>query len=245
MKIVIALTGLMTVATTTGGFVAIRVRDRLHLVLGLSAGLLLGLLAFDLLPEVYEMNSNLFGNVRVVSIALIVGFLVLHFIEQLFGSHEPAHSEDDHKHSINMTGTIGAIAMAGHVFLDGITLGLAFKVSNSFGYAVFAALIAHAFSDGLNTVTLLIKSGHWKVTSFKLLGFDALMRISGGVLGSYIALSDQSIAIYLAAFSGMVIYISTSHILPEAHSRHSSRLTMLATIAGVVAMWLVVANIGE
>jgi ZIP family zinc transporter len=52
-------------------------------------------------------------------------------------------------------------------------------------------------------------------------------------------------ALYLAAFSGFVIYLATSHILPEAHSRHPSRLTMLATITGVIAMWLIVGNIGE
>jgi ZIP family zinc transporter len=110
---------------------------------------------------------------------------------------------------------------------------------------VFIAILAHAFSDGLNTVSLLIKSGHWTKTSILLLGADAVMRISGAALGSYIAFSDQSMALYLAAFSGFVIYLATSHILPEAHARHPSRLTMLATIAGVVAMWLIVGNIGE
>jgi ZIP family zinc transporter len=49
------------------------------------------------------------------------------------------------------------------------------------------------------------------------------------------------IALYLAAFSGIVIYLATSHILPEAHSRHSSRWTMVATISGVLIMWAVVA----
>jgi ZIP family zinc transporter len=49
------------------------------------------------------------------------------------------------------------------------------------------------------------------------------------------------IALYLAAFSGIVIYLATSHILPEAHSRHSSRLTMVATISGVLIMWGLVA----
>jgi ZIP family zinc transporter len=106
-------------------------------------------------------------------------------------------------------------------------------------------LLAHAFSDGLNTVSLLIKSGKWTKTSFYLLGLDAVMRISGAALGSVIALSDKSVGIYLAVFSGFVIYLATSHILPEAHSRHPSRLTMLATIVGVVAMWLIVGNIGE
>jgi ZIP family zinc transporter len=56
-----------------------------------------------------------------------------------------------------------------------------------------------------------------------------------------LVLSDNLIALYLAAFSGIVIYLATSHILPEAHSRHSSRWTMVATIAGVLVMWGLVA----
>lgn len=247
MNTAIILAAVTALATSAGGYIAIRVRDRLHLVLGLSAGLLLGLVAFDLLPEVFEMNTSTFGNVPVVSIALVAGFLALHFAEQLFGSHEPAHSDygHEHKHAVNVAGTLGAVAMAGHVFLDGLAIGLAFQVSDALGYAVFVAILAHAFSDGLNTVSLLIKSGHWTRTSFLLLGVDAIMRIGGAALGSYIAFSDQSMAIYLAAFAGFVIYLATSHILPEAHSRHPSRLTMLATITGALAMWLIVGNIGH
>ena len=243
----IGLAAITAVATSAGGFLAIRSRDRLHLVLGLSAGLLLGLVAFDLLPEVFELNTQTFGNVRVVAIAFVLGFLALHFAEQLFGSHEPAESDygHDHEHSLNIAGTLGAVAMAGHVFLDGLALGLAFKVSNAFGFAVFIAILAHAFSDGLNTVSLLIKSEHWSKRVIYLLGLDALMRISGAALGTYVVISNPVLAIYLATFAGFVIYLATSHILPEAHSRHPSRLTMLATITGVVVMWLIVGNIGE
>ena len=247
MNMAIGLAAITALATSAGGFLAIRSRDRLHLVLGLSAGLLLGLVAFDLLPEVFELNTQTFGNVRVVAIAFVLGFLALHFAEQLFGSHEPAESDygHDHEHSLNIAGTLGAVAMAGHVFLDGLALGLAFKVSNSFGFAVFIAILAHAFSDGLNTVSLLIKSEHWSKRAFYLLGLDALMRISGAALGTYVVIGEPVLAIYLATFAGFVIYLATSHILPEAHSRHPSRLTMLATITGVVVMWLIVGNIGE
>jgi ZIP family zinc transporter len=247
MNIAIALAALTAVATTLGGFLAIKVKDRLHLVLGLSAGLLLGLVAFDLLPEIFEMNTDSLGGVPVVSVALVTGFLLLHFAEKIFGSHEPANSDygHDHEHSINMAGTLGAFAMAGHVFLDGLALGLAFQVSNSLGYAVFIAILAHAFSDGLNTVSLLVKSGHWTKTSFLLLGADAVMRVGGAALATNITFSEPLMAIYLAAFSGFVIYLATSHILPEAHSRHPSKFTMLATVFGVVAMWLIVGNIGH
>ena len=62
-------------------------------------------------------------------------------------------------------------------------------------------------------------------------------------LGSLIALDEKSVGIYLAVFSGFVIYLATSHILPEAHAKHSSKLTMMATFIGIVIMWLVVANL--
>jgi ZIP family zinc transporter len=130
--------------------------------------------------------------------------------------------------------------MGGHVFLDGLALGVAFKVSSDLGVAVFIALLVHAFSDGLNTVSFLIKSGAWGKKGIWLLGVDAIARVSGAILGTTLALSNNFIAIYLALFAGIVIYLATSHILPEAHSRHSSRWTIVATIAGVLVMWALV-----
>ena len=234
MNLSIMLAAVTVVATFLGGFLAIKGKDRLHLVLGLSGGLLLGLVAFDLLPEIFEMNTDSFGGIQVVSLALVLGFLSLHFAEKIFGSHEATESDYDHahKHPVNVAGGLGA-------------LGISFQVSPALGFTVFVALLAHAFSDGLNTVSLLIKSGKWTRSSLALLGVDAVMRISGAALGSMVVLSDNSVGIYLAVFSGFVIYLATSHILPEAHSRHPSRLTMLATVIGVLAMWLIVGNIGE
>ncbi len=239
MNIAIGLAALTAIATTAGGFLAIKSKDRLHLVLGLSAGLLLGLVAFDLLPEVFELGTQEIFHAPAVSVALIGGFLLLHFYEQLFGSHEPAESDygHDHEHSSNIAGALGAVAMGGHVFLDGLALGVAFKVSSDLGIAVFIALLVHAFSDGLNTVSFLIKSGKWGRKGIWLLGVDAIARVSGAALGTTLALSNNVIAIYLAVFAGIVIYLATSHILPEAHSRHSSKLTILATILGVIIMW--------
>lgn len=242
MNIAIALAAATAIATFAGGTLAIKSKDRLHLVLGLSAGLLLGLVAFDLLPEVFELGSSEFLHAPATSIALVAGFLLLHFFEQLSGSHEPAESDygHDHKHSANVTGVFGAVAMGGHVFLDGLALGVAFKVSSELGIAVFIALLVHAFSDGLNTVSFLIKNGKWGKKGMWLLVVDAVARISGAALGASLAISNDLIAIYLAGFAGIVIYLATAHILPEAHSKHSSRWTMVSTIAGVAIMWALV-----
>jgi len=243
--LVIALAATTVLATFSGGMLALRAKDRFHLVLGLSAGLLLGLVGFDLLPEIFKMNTDNLIGVRTISVALIAGFLSLHFIEQFAGSHEPAESDygHEHTHAVEIAGTVGAIAMAGHIFLDGVALSLAFKVSDALGYAVFIAMLVHAFSDGLNTVALLVKTGQWRSRGKYLLAVDAIARVGGAAIGSALTISDSNLAIYLAVFSGIVIYLATSHILPEAHSKHPSKVTMLATLAGVVIMWAVVSNL--
>lgn len=241
MNLAILFSAITVLATTFGGYLALRSSDRFHLILGLSAGLLLGLVGFDLLPEVFEMNTSTTWGVPQVSIAILAGFLLLHIVEGLFGSHEPAESDygHDHEHH-NIAGAVGAIAMGGHVFLDGIGLGVAFQIDNKLGIAVFLAVLVHAFSDGLNTVSLMVKSGHWTKRSYTLLGVDALARIGGATFGTYLVLSDSLMSLYLALFSGFLIYLATSHILPEAHSRHSSRWTFASTALGVAIMWAVV-----
>ena len=241
----IVLAALTVGATSLGGLTAFRAKDRFHLVLGLSAGLLLGLVAFDLIPE-FAKNSDLtVGRIPAVYFAFVLGFLIIHFSEQFSGTHEPADSDFEHEHSHygNIAGSLGAFAMSIHIFLDGVALGVAFKVSNKLGYAVFIALLVHAFSDGLNTVAMLVKTNKWRRNALALLEIDALARIGGASIGTYVAFSENWIAIYLALFAGFLIYIATSHILPEAHSRHPSRLTMAATLVGVIAMFIVISYI--
>ena len=241
----ISLAAVTVLFTALGGILALKAKDRFHLVLGLSAGLLLGLVGFDLLPEVFH-ESTTTGGVPTVSIAILGGFLLLHILERRFGGHEPVDSEygEDHSHG-SIAGGIGALAMAVHVFLDGAALGLAFKVSTELGIAVFIALLVHAFSDGLNTVSMLIKTGNWQAKSKLLLVVDALARMSGAAIGTYIAFEGSFVVIYLALFSGMIIYLATSHILPEAHSHHPSRWTFAATGIGIVAMWAIVGTLGH
>jgi ZIP family zinc transporter len=243
--IAIALAAATVGATTLGGFLALRSKDRFHLVLGLAAGLMLGLVAFDLIPEIFANPQLHVGKLPLVAIAFAAGFLILHFLEQLAGTHEPVDSDFDHEHTHfgEFAGAIGATTMAGHVFMDGVAIAVAYKVSSALGLAVFLALLVHAFSDGLNTVAMLVKHGHWSARAKYLLLLDGIARIGGATFGTYITLSEKWIAVYLALFAGFVIYIATSHILPEAHSRHPSRVTMLATLAGVGIMWLVVATL--
>jgi len=241
----IALASITGVGTALGGVLAFRTKDRLHLVLGLSAGLLLGLVAFDLLPEIFQANTLKFGGIRAISVAIVFGFVLLHFVEQFFGSHEPMNSDygNGHTHQSSLGGIFGAVAMGGHVFLDGLALGVALHVGTKFAIPVLIALVAHAFSDGLNTVSFLVKTKRWSKYSALLILLDLGARVLGAAIGTSFKPNTSFVTLYLAVFSGFIIYLATAHILPEAHARHPSRFTFVATLVGIGSMWLVVANL--
>ena len=239
MALVIAICTVFS--TALGGIVALRARDRMHLVLGLSAGVLLGLVAFDLLPEVYRLWATTAGadqKVPWTMVAFVGGFLILHVIERAAGVHEPAdHDYGDHAH--DLAGSLGALGLIGHSLLDGLAIGLAFHVNSSVGWTVGIAVLAHDFADGLNTVTLMRRAGHNRRRAMIALGLDAIAPVIGVLIAAVLSPSDEFLALYLGAFAGLLTYLATADILPEAHAHHPSRITLLMTVLGVAFMYLV------
>ena len=78
--------------TLVGGLVAGRVGDKRHLVLGLAAGLMLGVVGFDLLPEALNAApGKLFGTIAVAlaSVNVFGGFLVTRRMLEMFKKKEP------------------------------------------------------------------------------------------------------------------------------------------------------------
>ena len=131
------------------------------------------------------------------------------------------------------------MALAGHSFLDGLGIGLGFQVSQSVGVAVAMAVIAHDFSDGLNTVSLMLLNKNNRRQSIFFLLIDSLAPVLGVIVSFFFHLSPVWLLIYLGFFAGFLLYIGASDILPEAHSDHSSYLTIGMTILGAVFIFLV------
>lgn len=231
------------VSTLAGGLFALKHKDRLHRILGYTAGVLLGVVAFDLLPEIFELVDDLGMTATWPMIALVVGFLGFHIIEKSILLH---HAQEDdygtHKHP--KVGVASALALIGHSFLDGVGIGLAFQVDNTVGIAVAIAVIAHDFTDGLNTVSLMLLNKNSPKKAVLFLIGDALAPILGALSTLLFTVSDGGLVIYLGFFAGFLLYIGASEILPEAHSKHSSYSTIMLTILGAMLMFVVTRFIG-
>ena len=225
-------------STLLGGLTALKYRDKLHRFLGYTAGVLLGVVAFDLLPEIIELIEKTKVETIYPMLALVVGFLIFHIVEKSILIHHSQEAEYEVHHHPHV-GIVSALALAGHSFLDGVAIGLGFQVGGVVGIAVAIAVIAHDFSDGLNTVNLMLVNGNNTLRSKVMLVIDALAPVLGAFSTLFFHLPDNILVLYLGFFAGFLLYIATSEILPEAHSKHSSYLTILLTIVGLATMFLV------
>ncbi|HSW89359.1 MAG TPA: ZIP family metal transporter [Patescibacteria group bacterium] len=226
------------ISTFLGGVFGIHHRDRLHLILGFTAGVLLGVVTFDIFPEISALSQELTVPIRQPMIALVVGFLLFHTVEKLLLIHH-AHEDQYGAHKHPVVGIFSALALAGHSFMDGVGIGLGFHASPVIGFTVAVAVIAHDFTDGLNTVSLMLTHKNTRKSAIKLLFLDSITPLLGGLSTFLFVIPDKNLLLYLGFFAGFLLYIGASDILPEAHSEHSSWKTIALTAFGAFLMFTV------
>lgn len=232
------LSFLTFVSTFCGGLVGLRFKDKLHLILGFTAGVLLAVVAFDIFPEIIALTNQLSISALKPMVALVIGFLLFHILEKLLVIHT-AQEEEYGKHKHPTVGMLSALALAGHSFLDGVGIGLGFQVSPAIGLMVAIAVIAHDFSDGLNTVSLLLMHRNTRNRALLFLLLDAVAPVVGAFSTYFFQLPESLLVLYLGFFAGFLLYIGASDILPEAHSTHSSVWTIVMTVVGVIFIYTV------
>ncbi|BAG22469.1 ZIP family metal transporter [Streptomyces griseus] len=227
--------------TLAGGWVAQRVTDRRHLVLGLAGGLMLGVVGLDLLPEAIEAAGTPVFGVPAALLLFVGGFLAAHLVERLLAGRQVAHGASGHHGDrVPQVGLTAAAAMVVHSLMDGIALGAAFQVSGSMGVAVALAVISHDFADGFNTYTLTSLYGNARRKALLMLFAAAVAPVVGAATTLLFTLPEELLGGYLGFFGGALLYLAAAEILPEAHHTHPARSTLLCTIGGVGFIWLVV-----
>lgn len=238
MNTLFFVTFLTFISTFCGGLFGLKYKDKLKLILGFTAGVLLSVVAFDIFPEIIELIQKTNTAPQIPMTALVVGFLIFHILEKsllIHHNHEGKCAAQKHP----SVGIVSALALISHSFLDGLGIGLGFQISPSIGLVVAIAVIAHDFSDGLNTVSLMLVNKNSSKRSFAFLILDSLAPVLGILSSLFFHLPQSLLLIYLGFFAGFLLYIGVSSILPEAHSEKSSHATIAMTILGVVFIYLV------
>lgn len=234
----VLLSFLTFISTFLGGLFALKNKDRLHLIMSLTAGVLIGVVFFDLMPEIFALSKENSLDINLPLISLVGAFLLIHILEKFALIHS-VHEEEYATHRHPTVGLINASGLSFHSFLDGVGIGLGFQVNPHVGFIVALAVIAHDFSDGLNTVTLMLSHKNTIKKATILLLIDAAAPILGVLSTLLFSIPNNILILYLGFFAGFLLYIGASDLLPEAHSQHSSFKLIGLTLVGIIFIFLV------
>jgi zinc transporter ZupT len=228
------------IATMLGGALALKLRDRLHIILGFSAGAVVAVAFFDLLPEALDLGQATHQLSTIVSFAAL-GFLLYLLMDRviLLGH---SHGEDVHMHEgkVEARGHVRAGSLSIHSFLDGVGIGLAFQVNAAVGLVVAAAVLAHDFSDGINTVNVVVRHGGEFKKALRWLVVDAVAPVLGVLATMLFSVSQDSLSLLLALFAGFFLYIGASDLIPESHHQHPKFMTTFMTLLGALVLYVAI-----
>ena len=140
---------------------------------------------------------------------------------------------------------LGAGSLSAHSFLDGVAIGLAFQASAEIGGVVAIAVLTHDFSDGINTMNMVLKNGGDRRQALRWLLIDALAPALGVGATFFFALPDSAFGVVLALFAGFFLYIGASDLIPESYHAHPKFLTTAMTVLGAAVLYLTIAIAGH
>jgi len=218
-------------------------RHVVGIIMGFGAGVLVSVLALDLMEEAYHMAAE-HGGARAGLWAVCGGFLGGavaflagdHAIDVLGGKHRKC-SQGRQTECTGFGLWVGAV-------LDGIPESVAIGVSMLAGtgvsIAVLTAVFLSNFPEGLSGSAGMKKAGIAKIEILGLWAMIALLTGASALVG-YALLSGVSpavIAVTLAVAAGAILAMLADTMMPEAFHL-SGNVVALATTAGFLAAFLI------
>jgi zinc and cadmium transporter len=139
----------------------------------------------------------------------------------------------------------GAIELSAHSYLDGLAIGVGFQFLDiHVGLIIAFAVISHDFSDGINTVTVMLNSGNSVRSSFKMLLVDAITPVLGAFTAFLFLIPQELVVLFLPFFAGGFLCLGASDLLPEAHRLNPPATSVLITLCGFGFIFIVTRLLG-
>ncbi|MBD3247465.1 zinc/iron permease [Candidatus Pacearchaeota archaeon] len=195
-----------------------------------AAGVLISVPLMFALPNALEKTPY-------AGAAALVGFLFMFFSNQVIRARTK-------KKSLAF-GITAAEGIGIHSFVDGVVYSVMFSASVFIGFLAGIGLVVHEFAEGVIAFSLLIKSN---VQKKKAAFYAFLIASLTTPIGAFVAypfirkLSGSNLGLALGFVTGVLIYLSASHLLPEAQrqTRKNKKHSVIAFLIGVLLALLIV-----
>ncbi|NLY43106.1 MAG: ZIP family metal transporter [Clostridiaceae bacterium] len=232
----ITLTGFAAgmVGTGLGGLIAFVVNKKgsrfMSFIIEFSAGLMMAVVCFDLLPHSFEL-----GGLWLSVAGVLLGVITIIYLEDIINKLQKDHKPKGINIRLKRIGILMMLGIAVHNFPEGLAVGSGFEASVHLGLSLTLVMALHDIPEGMAMAVPMKASGMatWKVIFYAVLtgvptGFGALV---GALLGE---ISKESIALCLSFAAGAMLYVVCGDLIPESKSIYRGRLSTIGNILGII-----------
>ena len=176
------------------------------LLLSFTAGLMLCIVSFDMIPEAMEAIETLY----VAPLCLVLGFGVT-FLLNCWIDKSVHHEDDHHPHQ----------CACGHHDL------------HTAGIVLAAAVALHNIPEGMSISIPLLHDGSKAVSAVAVAALSGVPTILGALIGYYVGVqTPMALAVALSIAGGAMLYVVFFELLPEAYRQWRSPWAILFTVVG-------------
>jgi ZIP family zinc transporter len=226
-------------ATVLGGIVVMLFGQPstrlLAFLLGLASGVMLAVVAVDLVPSALEHGTR-----AATATGFAAGVLLLAGLDNSLSRHRRHRRRGASQgETFTRLGILVALGIALHDLPEGLAIGAGFAATHDLGAMISLAIGLHNIPEGIGMSAPLLFGG-WKPWKVLLLCLAVAMVTPLGTILSLVILniSPIFIAVCLAFAAGAMVFVVADELIPVSHD--SSRfLTSFGLTFGFVLIVLV------
>ena len=237
------VTAIAGLATTIGSLIGLGVKREsprfMCSVLGFTAGVMVGISFFELLPSSFEIIGFLKS-----SIAFIAGFGFIFLIDFFIPHEYIGQSEritDNTNKKLLRAGFFIAIGIGIHNLPEGMATFYSYLSNENIGLAIAVAVAIHNIPEGIAVSAPIYKATGKKSRAFLYSFLSGVSEPVGAIITAVFLLpflNSFILAYTLAAVAGIMAFISIDELVPVSISYGYNHLPILSFLIGIIVMIL-------
>jgi ZIP family zinc transporter len=218
------------VGTGAGGLLAVRSDNfskRLtSAALEFSAGMMLAVLALDLLPAAFATHG-----VKISLLGVVLGIAFTVILQDIIKYRSHRFSS----RSMIGSGVLLFFAVALHNLPEGLAIGASYMTASGLCLSIAITIMLHNIPEGVAIAIPLRKGGYSKARMVFIVALAGAPIGLGAFLGGLFGeIASWAVSFCLAFAAGAMLYISVGDIMTESREIYKGRFSYVANVVGFV-----------
>ena len=197
-------------------------------IIGLSGGIMLSTVAFELIPEALDISGVVNASIG-VGLGAILSAILDNILETSTKLKLSA------KQGYLKTGILLGLSIAMHNFPEGLAIGSGFMAESSLGISLAIVIALHNVPEGIAMVVPMKIGGYGALKAFMLTLLVGAPMGLGAYFGVLIGeLAYSFIGICLAFAGGTMLYITIGELVPKGKELDSGWISTMCAVIGFI-----------